>query len=119
MIGFACIVLLAACGNLGSLIAARTADRTRENAIRIAIGSSRWRILRQVLIEALVLSILGGACACGLAWIALTGLATWHPPTQLPLKFLVEPQPSLILIGLLISVLAAVLFGMMPLRQIF
>ncbi|HTC79507.1 MAG TPA: FtsX-like permease family protein, partial [Terriglobales bacterium] len=61
------IVLLAACVNLGSLFAARTADRTREIAIRMAIGSSRWRILRQLLLEAIVISLLGGSCACGLA----------------------------------------------------
>jgi predicted permease len=113
------ILLLAACVNLGSLFAARTADRTREIAIRLAIGSSRWRILRQVLVEAILISILGGACACGLAWIALTGLATWHPPTDYPMRFSVLPQPSLIFIALLISVLAGILFGVMPLRQIF
>jgi predicted permease len=113
------IVLLAACVNLGSLFAARTADRTREIAIRLAIGSSRWRILRQVLVEASVISILGGACACGLSWIALTGLATWHPAGDYPMKFSVLPQPSLILMTLLISVLAGLVFGVMPLRQIF
>ena len=85
--GLAGIVLLAACANLGSLFAARTADRTREIAIRLAIGSSRWRVIRQVLVEAFVISILGGTCACGLAWIALTGLANWHPPTEYPFKF--------------------------------
>ena len=119
VMGLAGIVLLAACANLGSLFAARTADRAREIAIRLAIGSSRWRILRQVLVEALAISIFGGACACGLAWIALTGLASWHPPSRFPFKFQVLPQPSLILIGLLISVFAGVLFGMLPLRQIF
>jgi predicted permease len=114
------IVLLAACANLGSLFAARTSDRTREIAIRMAIGSSRWRILRQVLVEALMISLLGGACACGLAWIALAGLAEWHPPTEYPFHFLVVgPQPSLILVALLISVLTGALFGVMPLRQIF
>lgn len=120
VLGLAGIVLLAACANLGSLFAARTADRTREIAIRIAVGSSRWRIVRQVLVEALVISILGGAFACGLAWMALTGLSRWHPPTEYPLGFhIVVPQPSLILIGLLISVVAGVAFGVMPLRQIF
>ena len=113
------IVLLAACANLGSLFAARTADRTREIAIRMAIGSSRWRVVRQILVEAFVISILGGICACGLAWIALTGLATWHPPTDYPIQFFVMPQPSLILMAFLVSVLACVLFGLMPLRQIF
>jgi predicted permease len=120
VLGLAGIVLIAACANLGGLFAARTADRTREIAIRMAIGSSRWRVVRQVLVEAVVISIFGGACACGLAWIALTGLANWHPPTEYPLGFHVMlPQPSLILIAFLISVLAGVLFGAMPLRQIF
>jgi predicted permease len=114
------IVLLAACANLGSLFAARTADRTREIAIRMAVGSSRWRILRQIVVEALVISIFGGACACVLAWMALSGLAGWHPPTKFPIQFLVVmPQPSLILMAFLVSVLAGVLFGVMPLRQIF
>jgi predicted permease len=113
------IVLLAACANLGSLFAARTADRTREIAIRMAVGSSRWRIVRQILVEALMIAILGGACACGLAWVAITGLGNWHPPTEFPMKFHLSPQPSLILMGLLISVLAGLLFGVVPLRQIF
>lgn len=119
VMGLAGIVLLAACANLGSLFAARTADRAREIAIRMAIGSSRWRILRQVLVEAFVISIFGGACACVLSWMALTGLASWHPPSRFPLKFQVLPRPSLILMAFLISVFAGVLFGMMPLRQIF
>jgi predicted permease len=119
VMGLAGIVLLAACANLGSLFAARTADRAKEIAIRMAIGSSRWRILRQVLVEALVISIFGGACACVLAWTALTGLANWHPPSRFPLRFHVLPQPSLILMAFLISVLAGVVCGVMPLRQIF
>ena len=65
VMGLAGIVLLAACANLGGLFASRTADRTREIAIRLAIGSSRWRVIRQVLVEAFVISILGGICACG------------------------------------------------------
>jgi predicted permease len=113
------IVLLAACANLGGLFALRTLDRTREIAIRIAIGSSRWRIFRQLLVEALLISTIAGACACLLAWLALTGLANWHPPTPFPFMFLVVPQPSLIAAALLISIAAAVLFGLMPLRQIF
>src|ERR1039458_7451705 len=72
VLGLAGIVLLAACANLGGLFAARTADRTREIAIRMAVGSSRWRIVRQILVEAVVISIFGGAVACALAWMALT-----------------------------------------------
>jgi len=120
VLGLAGIVLLAACANLGGLFAARTADRTREIAIRMAVGSSRWRVVRQILAEAIVIAILGGACACGLAWMVLTGLANWHPPSEYPVKlFAIQPQPSLIGMGLLISVFAGVVFGVMPLRQIF
>jgi predicted permease len=87
----------------------------------MSIGSNRWRILRQVLVEAFLISILGGICACGLGWIALTGLANWNPPGRFPLSpsWLVLPQPSLIVITLIVSVLAAVLFGLMPLRHVF
>ena len=120
VLGLAGIVLLAACANLGSLFAAHTADRTREIAIRMAIGSSRWRIVRQILAEAVVISIAGGALACGLAWTAISGLANWHPPTEYPMRFnIIVPQPSLILAALVFSMLAGILFGVMPLRQIF
>ncbi len=115
----AVIVLLAACANLGSLFAARTADRTREIAIRMAIGSSRWRVIRQILTEALVIAIVGGTCACMLAWTGLSALASWHPPTSFPIRFAVLPQPSLIAVAFLISILAGTVFGIMPLRQIF
>jgi predicted permease len=112
------IVLLAACANLGGLFAARTADRTRELAIRMAIGSSRFRILRQVLTEAFLLALMAGLAASALGWAALSGLGAWRPPTSLPLQFAVLPQPSLILAAGLFSFVAAVLFGIMPLRQI-
>jgi len=120
VLGLAGIVLLAACANLGSLFAAHTADRTREIAIRMAIGSSRWRVVRQILAEALVISIAGGALACGLAWTAISGLANWHPPTEYPMRFnIIVPQPSLILAALVFSMCAGILFGVMPLQQIF
>ncbi len=117
--GLGGIVLLAACANLGSLFAARTADRTREIAIRMAVGSSRWRVVQQVMVEAVVIAFFGGAVACGLAWLGLTELARWNPPTDYPIRFLVAPQPSLILVALAVSVVAGLVFGVMPLRQIF
>jgi predicted permease len=118
VMGLAAIVLLAACANLGGLFAARTADRAREIAIRVAIGSSRSRIVRQVLMEAFVISALGGVCAAILSWATLNSLSRWHPPTDYPVRFAVHPQPSLLLIAFLISVVAGGLFGLMPLSQI-
>jgi predicted permease len=118
VMGLAVIVLLAACANLGSLFAARTADRAREIAIRMAIGSTRRRIVRQVLTEAVVISIFGGACACTLAWFGLSALGRYHPPGNFPIQLAVMPQPSLLAAAFLISILAGMLFGLMPLRQI-
>ena len=113
------ILLLAACANLGSLFAARTADRTREISIRMAIGSSRWRVVQQIMVEAVVIAILGGACASALSWVAIKRLGNWHPPTDYPLRFHVAPQPWLLLVSLAVSVVAGLIFGIMPLRQIF
>jgi len=113
------VVLLTACANLGGLFAARTLDRSREIAIRLAVGSSQSRILRQVLVEALVISIVGGSLACGLAWSALTGLANWQLSDVIPFRFFVLPDPTLILAAFLISILAALMFGLIPLRHLF
>ena len=72
-----------------------------------------------MFVEAFVISILGGACACSLSWMALIGLAGWHPASRYPMSFHILPQPSLILMALLVSVLAGVLLGAIPLLQIF
>jgi len=113
------LVLLAACANLGGLFAARTADRAREFGIRIAIGSSRSRILRQLLIESVLVAMTGACLAAGVATLLLRMLTQWQPVTEIPVQFLVPPDAMLYLFAVLLAVATGVLFGVIPARQIW
>lgn len=113
------LVLLAACVNLGGLLAARTADRSRELAIRVAIGSSRARIFRQVLVESILVSILGGALALLLGTYLLQLLNGWAPVGGTPIEFVIAPSARIYLFALLVSVVTGVLFASVPARQIW
>ena len=113
------LVLLAACANLGGLFSARTADRSKELGIRIAIGSSRARILRQLLTESVLVSLFGGIAASLLATGLLRALTQWHPRTEIPVQFLVEPDRLVYLFAALLAVATGVLFGAIPARQVW
>jgi predicted permease len=113
------LVLLAACANLASLFAARTADRSREVAIRLAIGSSRWHVLRQLLCEAVLVSVLGGVLGTIFSFALLRGLARWQPFPEFPIRVAVSPDASVYLVALLLSVGSGLLWGLVPLRQIW
>lgn len=115
----AALVLLAACSNLGGLFAARTMDRARELGIRIAIGSSRMRILRQLLMESVLVAVLGGFLAVLVAKILLNALSLWHPTPDFPVQFLVEPNAGAYSFAALIALLTGILFGVVPARQIW
>src|SRR6202789_244182 len=87
----ALLVLLAACANLASIFAARAADRSSELAIRLAIGSSRWMVARQLLTEAVVVSVIGGIVGTGFARLLLGTLGHWRF-NDFPLHFLIVPD---------------------------
>ncbi|MGO9432738.1 MAG: ADOP family duplicated permease [Terracidiphilus sp.] len=112
------LILLAACANLGSLFAARTSDRSREVALRLALGSSRTRILRQLLTEALLISLAGGAAGLAASIALLRRLDTWQPFSGVPIHVPVQPDANVYLVALLLAVVSGFLFGIVPVRQV-
>jgi predicted permease len=115
----AILVLLAACANLASIFAARAADRNRELAIRLAIGSSRWHILRQVLSEAVLTSIIGGLLGTVLSFVLLRVLSVWQPFAEFPVHVTVVPDTRVYVLALFVSLATGTFFGLLPVRQIW
>src|SRR5271154_6001636 len=113
------LILLAACANLGSLFAARAADRGREVALRLALGSSRRRILRQLFTEAALISLMGGAVGLWGSVVLLRGLSMWQPMPRFPIHIPVSPDANVYLVALLLAIVSGLLFGIVPVRQVF
>lgn len=113
----AALVLLTACANLASLVTARAADRQREIAIRLSIGATRGRVVRQLLTETLVLSALGGAAGYGLATLLSGILSAWRAPMDFPVQFDVSPDWRVFCFAAAVSVVAGMLFGLAPARH--
>jgi predicted permease len=113
------LILFAACANLGSLFAARAADRSREVALRLALGSSRNRIVRQMFTESVLLSLAGGVAGLAVSILLLDRLSVWRPFPQFPLHVPVSPDANVYLVALILALVSGVLFGAVPVRQIF
>lgn len=110
----AVLVLLAACANLATLFAARATDRSRELALRAALGSSRQRLVKQLLTEAIVVSLMGGAAGLLTAYFLLGLLGQWYPDLG---HLAVNADASVYLSGVALTLGSALLFGMAPARK--
>ena len=115
----AALVLLAACANLAGIFAARTSDRAGELALRMAIGTTHATVLRQLLTEVVLVSLLGGALGSALARLLLFWLARWQAFGDFPTHFLIEPDARVYLLAIGLSVASGILFGLLPARQIW
>src|SRR5258708_10268878 len=110
-------VLLIACANLASLLIARAAARQKEIAIRLAMGAGRGRIMRQLLVESLLLSIIGGVLGVLLAiWIDHS-LMAFLPADNTGLKLSTTPDLRILLFTFGVSILTGVIFGFAPALQ--
>ena len=113
------LILLAACANLGSLFAARAADRSREIALRLALGSTRRHVLRQLLTEAILVALLGGTLGIAGSVALLRGLSAWQPLSTIPINLPVQPDALTVdAVALFLALLSGLLFGLVPVRQI-
>ncbi|MGC2619769.1 MAG: ABC transporter permease, partial [Acidobacteriaceae bacterium] len=112
------LILLAACANLGSLFAARAADRSREVALRLALGSSRRRILRGLFTEAVMISLAGGAVGLAGSVALLRAMTAWRPFPMWPIHLSVNPDPDVYVAAVLLAVVSGLLFGAVPVRQV-
>jgi len=112
------LILLAACANLGSLFAARAADRSREVALRLALGAGRVRILRQLFTEAVMISLMGGAAGLWGSVVLLHWLSVWRPFPQYPVNMPVNPDENVYAIAFLLSLASGLLFGAVPVKQV-
>ena len=112
----AMLVLVAACANLATLFAARAADRNRELAVRVALGASRWRLIRQLLTEASIVSLLGGAAGLLISRLLLSALNRWDSPYG---HVAISVDARVYLVALVLTLLSGLLFGMIPALQVW
>jgi len=114
LLGLAAVLLLLACTNVANLLLMRLVGRRREFALRLSLGASRARLVRQLLVESLLIAAAGGVTAMLLTvWTAGT-FASFFPPTSLPLTITGHANGSVLLATMLISMLAAVASGVLP-----
>ena len=108
------MVLLIACANVGSLLLSRAAARKAEISLRLALGATRWRIIRQLLTESMLLAAIGGVCGVLLAQWGVTVLVNLVAKSS-PLD--TRPDVGVLLFTLGVSIVAGVLFGLVPAVQ--
>ena len=113
----AATLLLTACANIANLMLARAAARQREIAVRLSIGARRSRIVRQLLTEAVLLSLSGGVLGVGIAWWCAQLLPRWASDGPSPIPLNLAPDVRVLCFSTGLSLLTGILFGLAPALQ--
>jgi predicted permease len=114
LMSIAGLVLLLACANVANLMLVRSLGRRREIAIRLSLGASRWRLVRHLLVESLILALAGGGVALLITFWTQGTLMKFIPATDVPLALTIRADRTVLLATFVISVLTGVIFGILP-----
>ena len=114
LLGVTVLVLLIACANVANLLLARAAARQKELGVRLAIGAGRFRIIRQLLTESLLLGVGGGVAGLLLAFWGRDALRSFIPPAPFPIDFETAINTRIIGFSVLVTLVTVVVFGLVP-----
>lgn len=117
LMGLGGLILLVTCANVAGMFVARASHREKEIAVRLALGAGRGRLVRQLLVESLVVFLLGGVVGTGVGVWVMQGLPINRLPVPIPLFVDLSPDPKVLAFSLLVTLATGLLFGLLPAMQ--
>jgi putative ABC transport system permease protein len=112
-----CVLLLIACTNVANMLLARAAAREKEMAIRTSLGGARWLLIRQLLVESLMLAIAGAVLGCAFAFASIQGVRSLMPQGLFPNEVDIRVNVPVLVFSLATAVFTAIIFGLVPALQ--